>query len=422
MRALPCIPAIALVASAVMARPAAAEKLVTTMRAKLHVKPAESSRVVTRVPAGRSVVVIEHKGRWLRVRAGRKRGWLTRTTVASADQRGKIVARRRARRARRARARDGKGWRAKNGYRVGTADPKGTATADSKPRTASRAGESSFRDPFASDDPATARPDAAPVRDDLVATHAPAVIVRPPSLTAHAAFGYRSLAMDYASDGTNGLGNYAVATGAMSVAAGARAGYSRGRLQLAVEASYRTSYSSPGIHYEPSAGGGMGDVAFTTHDVGTSVVVGTRIADAFGGTSARARAGYHYQAFLVDKIDNIARMPSESLAGPTVGGELSLPRAISGTSLEVDLDIMVGGQRKQTDGRTDGTSSAASALWVTTRIEHALFAGFDLVIAHQYGHARTEWTGPSTRDTAETWANRTDSSQTLVIGLGRDLR
>ncbi len=421
MRALPCIPAIALVASAVMARPAAAEELVTTMKAKLHVKPAESSRVVTHVPAGKSVVVIERKGRWLRVRAGRRRGWLTRTTVAAADQRDKIIARRRARRATRGKA---KGWRAKHGYRVGTADPTGTATADRKERTASLDGKPRFSDPFAPDRPGAAVTDATrePARDDLTATSAPPVIVRPPNLTAHAAFGYRSLAMDYASDGTTGLGNYAVATGAMTSAVGARAGYSHGRLQLAVEADYRTSYSSPGIHYEPSAGGGMGDVGFMTHDASAVVIAGARIADAFGGTSARARGGYHYQAFLVDQLDNIARMPSESLAGPTVGAELSLPRAIGGTSLEVGLDVMVGGHRAQTEGRTDGTSSSAGALWVTTRLQHSLVAGFDLVLTHQYGHARTEWTGPSDRDTAETWANRTDSSQTVVIGVGRDLR
>lgn len=65
---------------------AVADTVRTTRTTRMMARPAEKSRVVKRVPAGRNMKVVDTKGRWLKVRVGSETGWVTRTSVRTAPQ------------------------------------------------------------------------------------------------------------------------------------------------------------------------------------------------------------------------------------------------------------------------------------------------------------------------------------------------
>jgi uncharacterized protein YgiM (DUF1202 family) len=63
-----------------------AETVRATKNVRVMAKPGERSRVVTRVPRGKSLKVIAKRGRWIKVRANGRTGWVTRTTVRNTRQ------------------------------------------------------------------------------------------------------------------------------------------------------------------------------------------------------------------------------------------------------------------------------------------------------------------------------------------------
>ncbi len=69
----------------VEASQAAADTVRTTRRVKMMKRPGERSRVVKRVPSGKSLKVLKRSGRWIQVRYGSQSGWVTRTSVRSED-------------------------------------------------------------------------------------------------------------------------------------------------------------------------------------------------------------------------------------------------------------------------------------------------------------------------------------------------
>lgn len=73
------------------------------------------------------------------------------------------------------------------------------------------------------------------------------------------------------------------------------------------------------------------------------------------------RLGYHYDAYLMP-VDNKATLPSESLAGPTLGVALDVPRLRPSISVRGALDAIVLAKRGQTVGLEDGASPSAIGL------------------------------------------------------------
>ena len=77
------IAAIALGAWLVQPTTASAETVKTTRKTRVMARPGESSRVIKRLPSGRTMTVLARKGRWLKVRVGSENGYVTRTSVIS---------------------------------------------------------------------------------------------------------------------------------------------------------------------------------------------------------------------------------------------------------------------------------------------------------------------------------------------------
>lgn len=82
MRALTLAFAASLVAAAAGAAAADAPAAVwTTQEVRLRARPGETAAVVARAERGEQMAVVDEWGRWLRVRHGRRVGWLTRAEV-----------------------------------------------------------------------------------------------------------------------------------------------------------------------------------------------------------------------------------------------------------------------------------------------------------------------------------------------------
>ena len=60
---------------------ARAEVVETTIATAMHERAGESTRVVVELEPGTRLEVVKREGRWIRVRLGRRRGWIPRTTV-----------------------------------------------------------------------------------------------------------------------------------------------------------------------------------------------------------------------------------------------------------------------------------------------------------------------------------------------------
>jgi len=63
-----------------------AESVRTTKKTRVLARPGEKSRVVTRVRSGTTLAVLSREGRWIKVRANGRTGWITRTSVEPTRQ------------------------------------------------------------------------------------------------------------------------------------------------------------------------------------------------------------------------------------------------------------------------------------------------------------------------------------------------
>ncbi len=367
------------------------------MNTKIHFRPGESEKVVARITRGTRVEVLARRGRWIKVRVGKKRGWLTRTTVR---QRPVSVSGERQRRWSQDEARRQR-WKRKR--QVRRTQP---ARAPKRVATTTRAAEDIADTP--------AKP--APAADETPSVTKPLPQVGPRGVFVSARAGMKTLAMDFTSDGQSGIGNYAIRTRAAAMQLSAGAETAVGPLRVAAEANYRFSNAAPGIHYEASSGA-SGDMAFMAHEVDATVSAGARLSRSLGGVVGVARAGYTYSVLLFDQVDNVGMLPSEDLRGAIVGGEIIAPRAWPKTAVRARFDVLVSGQRGQTAGLEDGDSSAASSTWFTAQVTRAMRGAMSLELVYRYQSAHTDWTGPSMRQADALEAARSDTAHTLVLGL-----
>jgi hypothetical protein len=247
-------------------------------------------------------------------------------------------------------------------------------------------------------------------------TLARAALNRPRWLRGRAAIGVSTLSMDFSSDGGTPLSAYHVSASGMAAFAGVDAGVNRGRVRLAVDGSYGVTLGLPGIRYRDAESGALDPVGFTWHHINAGARVGYRLADA---VIPYARAGYRFDWFRVDEVENPGRLGREGLRGFTagVGVEAELADELIARA---GGDLLVGGGRKQTPGLEDGASSSALAAW--GRLEASYLATPWLAIegAYEYGWASTEWAGRSPRQPDVSEALRSDRSHLLLLWVQRD--
>jgi SH3-like domain-containing protein len=420
-----------------LARPVRAEERSTTTAVALRKQPGESQPAVATLPAGTTVEVLETRGRWLRVRAGKARGWLTRTTVttgaavapppatapsARADSRLTVevvgpgaVLRRRPDGAAPVVARFAAGVRlsvvdAGDRVWIQVRDAAGRAGWVERERVDNGGGAVAAPPPSRSG----ARPRPAGLGSAAAAVAAAPGARGPIAVRATAALGYRSLDERFSSNGGGGLAAYLISADAAVAEVGLDARTRpAGPLQLGVDGGLRLSYSSPGIDY---GGPSMpaGEIPFRMFEVEAGLRAGYHRA----GLDLALRAGGFYGAFLADEVANAGRLPRESLLAATAGLRVDLAPAGSRVGLTGSFDLALAGRREQTRGLEDGERSDAGALWAGLVVHYRLHPRLVLLGAYGYERATTRWQGASSRQPDVTDAERVDASQILQIGLG----
>lgn len=436
----------------------------TTVEVTLRKKPGERQAVVAKLPAGTAVEIVREEGRWLLVRAGASVGYLTRTTVADTTPpptppveppsrptdpvpTPEPTATRRWSSERRdethhgasglfvgvtadapllAEARDGAEplGKAARGDRLAVLD----ATQPGWIQVRTPDGKHAWVSRIAVDD-GTARvalaETAAPqlstsIRTTTAPAPAPAARRSRLAIRIDAELGYRSLAMDFTSNGTSGLANYVMSAeaAAASVEVDAVKRLSA-RLLVGADGRVHSSTSTPGsgIDYTgPSRAGGS--IPFSTVAGGAGLRVGLRARRVF---DVALRAGFHYDAFVTRDVANAGRLPRERLMGGVAGVRVEIAPPRSRVSVGLRFDTLVLGSRAQTTNLEDGEDSTARAIWAGATLRIPVVRRLAVQSTFDFARATTRWTGMSTRTPGTTSAERVDSTQTVWLGVAAEL-
>ncbi len=479
---------------------ASAEKVKTTRTTKIMKRPGEQEAVVTRVPAGRSLTVIDEKGRWLKVRANGRTGWVARSSVKTAS------AREVPRNTRRRPFVDGRSTR--RGWAGEAPDDRVGADAvdedDDKPKKkkAKKAKKARRDEDFEDEDDEDfdededegddeemasededcededcedAAPEEPKERVAFVSVKKAKLLSKPskkgksrgrvkkgarvvvleekngwmlvddgdssgwvkktdvyepgnrPMRTIHldAGLGFERMAQVFRSQGNTDdspIANYDVAAAAAAIHAQAdmvqkyKANY-----LLGGELRFDMGKSAPGIRYND--GTNAADIPYTTYDVDLRALAGYDFHHKTGA-AAFGRVGYHYGMFAVANVSdftkNLAHLPSEILAGPTVGVGADLPRITDKLGGSIRADYLVMGKRQQTKGLEDGAVSTVKALWAGAVVNYQWKPSMTLNAAYGYDYSKTVWTGAATgsmRAPGVNGAARLDVTHQLVVGL-----
>lgn len=238
-------------------------------------------------------------------------------------------------------------------------------------------------------------------------------------ITAGAAIGYRSLGMDFTSNGAVGLANYVVSADTPAADLGVDVVMRVSKLRVGFDGRVQLGTSSPGSGIEytgPTRAGGNISFSTVAADAGARVSIQTGRAFELG-----VRAGFHYDAFMASDVANAGRLPREHLIGATVGARVEIVPPRSRVHVGLRVDALAIGKRSQTVGLEDGTSSDAGAVWAGATIRIAIRRHLSLLSGYDFGRATTTWSGMSVRFSGVTEARRVDSTQTVQIGLAAEL-
>ncbi len=185
---------------------------------------------------------------------------------------------------------------------------------------------------------------------------------------------------------------------------------------LGAELEYVGCVATPGIRY---ASGMMAeDIGFKTHDLDARLLGGYDFHKP-NGMTAWLRLGYHYGAFSVSNLNNLAKLPSENFKGPTIGAALRIPRLANKIGAEASLDVLYAGSRQQTAGISDGTLEKAQAATLELLGMYDWKSAWKLNGGYRLGYAGSRWSGTSDRVPTATASKRTDLSHVVTVGLGR---
>lgn len=239
-----------------------------------------------------------------------------------------------------------------------------------------------------------------------------------------ARLGFERLSQLFASTGQGDLANYAVQSAAAAVSLRGDAVFKYGKNYLVgAELRYDLGKATPGIRYQSADA--AADIGYMTHDIDARAVGGYDFHHKTGAV-AWARLGYHYGMFAVDNVadftQNLARLPSETLSGFTVGVGVELPRITPEIGGRLAADYLVMGKRAQTTGLEDGAVSTASAAWAGLVVTYQWKPDMTLDAAYGYEYAKTVWSGAapgSMRGHAAESAARKDVTHGLFVGVAK---
>ena len=358
---------------------AGAETVMVHRRTRVMSRPTEDADTIMRIKADRPAKVLRRGGGWVKVRIGEQVGWIPRSQIEE--------------------------------------DPLASEEEEEEEELEGDEEEVAADDELEGEDE-DEEADVEQESDDdeeLPGGEAPDEDARPkpPRFAASAGLGLRNLTYVFSSDGAMELGNYRLSARAFSagVALDVTA-YRAGQLIVVVDGRYQGSVATPGVQFTTSDQA-TGYVPFTTHDID----VGARGGYSFGWLRANGRLGYHADIIQVTKLENVGKMPSESLTGYTIGGALEIPFTGKGWNARIGGDLLVSGKRKQTKGLEDGAPAGVSASWFGLAVGYALSARLAAEIGYRRARTTSSWTGTSAREADITSARRTDVGQQLTLGL-----
>jgi uncharacterized protein YgiM (DUF1202 family) len=244
------------------------------------------------------------------------------------------------------------------------------------------------------------------------------------AIRAEARLGFERLSTLFVSPSTAELGNYRIAAAAASVSLRGDIIQKQGdKYLIGAELRYDLGKSTPGIRY--SDGTNAVDIPYTTHDIDARLVGGYDFHHKTGA-AAFGRLGYHYGMFAVanvgDFTKNLAKLPSETLSGPTIGVGAEAPRIAEKIGARLQADYLTMGKRAQTKGLEDGAVSAVKALWAGLVVTYQWKPSMTIDFAYGYEWSKTTWQGVapgSMRGHDAESAARKDVTHGVLVGIAK---
>jgi SH3-like domain-containing protein len=167
-------------------------------------------------------------------------------------------------------------------------------------------------------------------------------------------------------------------------------------------------------------------IGFSFHNFNLRALGGYDLQNKYGMV-AFGRLGYHYDAFLVSNVtdfnQNTARIPSQTIQGPTIGGGLAIPRLTSSLGLQANLDLLlIGGSVTQTKNLEDGTGPGAKAVYLGSTLNYRWKPKIDIQGTLDLGYTSISFDGkpPATSMRMHTGtgpSSGSDLNVTLAVGV-----
>ena len=187
--------------------------------------------------------------------------------------------------------------------------------------------------------------------------------------------------------------NYSASSSSLTVALGGSATYPYSkRYWVGGELAYDLDKAIPGIAYMNKT------TSFTYHNLNLRAVGGYDLQKP-NGMIVFARLGFHYDSFQVDNVidltKNIAKLPSQTIAAPTLGAALVIPRLSKDLGLKVSLDtILFGSSMQQTKNLEDGTNPSVKALFLGGALTYRWKPKMDLQATYDLMYEAVSFGGP----------------------------
>jgi SH3 domain-containing protein len=216
--------------------------------------------------------------------------------------------------------------------------------------------------------------------------------------------------------------NYSAGSSSIGIALGAEVLYPyRNRYWLGGELGYAyTTTLFGGIQ------NGAKTIGFSFHNLNLRALGGYDLENKMG-MIAFGRLGYHYDSFQVsnvnDLMQNTAKIPSQIIKGPTIGGGLMIPRLTDSLGLQAGIDLLlIGASLEQTKNLEDGTGPGAKALYLGTALNYRWKPKIDIQGTLDLGYTSISFDGaaPTTSMRGHTGmspSSGSDFNVTLAVGV-----
>src|SRR5262249_36495865 len=186
--------------------------------------------------------------------------------------------------------------------------------------------------------------------------------------------------------------NYSASSSSLTIAIGGTALYPYSKdYWVGGELAYDYDMAIPGISYQGQT------TSFALHNLNLRAVVGYDLHKP-NGMIVFGRLGYHYESFQVsdyaDFTKNTAKLPSQIISGPILGGALAIPRFTSDIGLRFSLDtILLGASLEQTKNLEDGTGPSAKAVFLGASLTYRWKPKMDLQATYDLAYVSKSFSG-----------------------------